>query len=116
MNKPLIALSHVLKNGNDDQMVTMVGNVVRQVGREKFLFRDASGEIRIEVDNEVMPPQPFDDKTKVKITGDAEKDFLRSVEIDVTWMKRLPCQAQSCRWPRDDSRTSSSSRMMRPAR
>lgn len=87
---PMNTVADVLKHGKDDQMVTLVGNVVKKVGWEKFLFRDASGEIRIEIDDEVMPTQPFDDKTKVEITGEVEKDFLRSVEIDVKSMKLLP--------------------------
>lgn len=87
---PLKTVADVLKNGKDDQMVTLTGNVVKQVGREKFLFRDASGEIRIEIDDDAMPTQPFDDKAKVEITGEVEKDFLRSVEIDVKSLKLLP--------------------------
>lgn len=87
---PMNTVADVLKHGRDDQRVTLVGNVVKQVGREKFLFRDASGGIRIEIDDEVMPTQPFDDKTKVEIAGEVEKDFLRSVEIDVKSMKLLP--------------------------
>ncbi len=87
---PIKTVADVIKNGKDDQMVTMTGQVVKQVGREKFLFRDASGEIRVEIDDDVMPTQPFDDKTRVEITGEVEKDFLRSVEIDVKAMKLLP--------------------------
>lgn len=87
---PMNTVADVLKNGKDDQMVTLVGNVMKQVGREKFLFRDASGEIRIEIDDDAMPTQPFDDKVKVEITGEVEKDFLRSVEIDVKSVKLLP--------------------------
>jgi len=63
--------------------------VVRKVGWEKYLFRDASGEIRIEIDDDVMPTEPFDDKTKVEITGEVEKDFLHSVEIDVKAIRIL---------------------------
>lgn len=87
---PMTTVADVLKNGKDDQMVTLTGNVVKQVGREKYLFRDATGEIRIEIDDDAMPTQPFDDKTKVEIAGEVEKDFLRSVEIDVKSVKLLP--------------------------
>jgi uncharacterized protein (TIGR00156 family) len=59
------------------------------VGREKYLFRDSTGEIRIEIDHDVMPNEPFDDKTKVEITGEVEKDFLKSTEIDVKSIRLL---------------------------
>ncbi len=87
---PIKTVAEVIKNGKDDQLVTLTGQVVKQVGREKFLFRDASGEIRIEIDDDDLPTQPFDDKTRVEITGEVEKDFVRSVEIDVKAMKLLP--------------------------
>lgn len=87
---PLTNVADVLKRGRDDQRVTLTGNVVKKVGWEKYLFRDASGEIRIEIDDEAMPTQTFDEKTKVEITGEVEKDFMRSVEIDVKAMRLLP--------------------------
>ena len=34
-----------------------------------------------------MPTQSFDEKTKVEITGEVEKEFLHSVEIDVDSIK-----------------------------
>ncbi len=86
---PVGTVADVLKRGRDDQRVTLTGNVVRKVGWEKYQFRDASGEIRIEIDDDVMPTEPFDDKTKVEITGEVERDFLRSVEIDVKAIRIL---------------------------
>ncbi len=86
---PVSTVADVRKRGRDDQRVTLTGNVVRKVGWEKYLFRDASGEIRIEIDDDVMPTEPFDDKTKVEITGEVEKDFLHSVEIDVKAIRIL---------------------------
>lgn len=86
---PISNVADVLKHGRDDQRVTLTGHVVKKVGWEKYLFRDSTGEIRIEIDDDVMPTEPFDDKTKVEISGEVEKDFLRSVEIDVKAMRLL---------------------------
>jgi len=47
---PITTVAEVLKRGRDDQRVTLTGNVVKKVGWEKYLFRDASGAIRIEID------------------------------------------------------------------
>ena len=86
---PITNVADVLRHGRDDQQVTLTGNVVKKVGREKYLFRDASGEIRIEIDDDVMPAEPFDDKTRVEITGEVEKDFLQSAEIDAKAVRLL---------------------------
>lgn len=83
------SVADVRQRGRDDQRVTLTGHVVKKVGWEKYLFRDASGEIRIEIDDDVMPAEPFDDKTRVEISGEIEKDFLQSVEIDVKAIRLL---------------------------
>lgn len=86
---PITTVAEVKKRGRDDHLVTLTGNVTKKVGWEKYLFRDATGEIRIEIDDEVMPTEPFNEKTNVEITGEIEKDFLRSVEIDVKAIRIL---------------------------
>jgi uncharacterized protein (TIGR00156 family) len=86
---PITTVNDVIKRGQDDQIVILTGNVVRKVGREKYLFRDATGEIRIEIDHDVMPNEPFDEKVKVEITGEVEKDFLKSTEVDVKSIRLL---------------------------
>lgn len=86
---PISQVSEVRQRGRDDQRVTLTGYVVKKVGWEKYLFRDASGEIRIEIDDDVMPTEPFDEKTRVEIVGEIEKDFLQSVEIDVKSIRLL---------------------------
>lgn len=87
---PVKTVDQVFKNSRDDQWVTLTGQVVRQIGRQKYLFRDSTGEIRIEIDGKAMPTEPFNEKTRVEIRGEVEKEFLRSIEIDVKEMKLLP--------------------------
>lgn len=63
--------------------VVLEGFIVKKVGNEKYIFTDGTGEIRIDLDDKYLPGQPFDDKTKVQLRGEVEKDFLDSPEIDV---------------------------------
>lgn len=77
----------VIKNGKDDQLAVLNGYIIKKVGNEKYIFKDSTGEIRIEIDKKRMPTQSFDEKTKVEITGEVEKEFLHSVEIDVDSIK-----------------------------
>ena len=86
---PITTVEEVKKRGRNDQRVTLTGYVVKKVGWEKYQFRDGTGEIRVEIDDDVMPNEPFDDKTKIEIIGEVEKDFLRSVEIDVKAIRLL---------------------------
>ena len=76
-------VAEVLKNPIDDQDVVLRGHIMRQVGKEKYMFSDGSGEIRVEIDARKFPPQPVNEKTLVEIRGEVEKDFMQAPEIDV---------------------------------
>ena len=85
----LDTVAKVLQHGQDDQMVILSGYVIKQLGKEKFLFRDETGEMIIEIESEAMPQASFDDKNKVEIRGEIEKDFPGHIEIEVQALKIL---------------------------
>ncbi len=49
---------------------------------ELYEFKDATGTIHVEIDDEDWPPQAISEKATVKLTGEVDKD-LTSREIDV---------------------------------
>lgn len=73
----------ILDSPQDDQTVTLQGTVLEKVGNEKYAFSDDTGQIRIEIDDDVFPPQRITPDMTVEIYGEVEKDFLRSPEVDV---------------------------------
>lgn len=81
--KPALSVAEVLKKPVDNQAVLLSGVLMKKVGNEKYLFSDGTGEIRVEIENEVFPAQTIDGKTKVELKGEVEKDFLDTPEIDV---------------------------------
>jgi len=76
-------VAEILKNPVEDVRVRLQGQLVRKIGNEKYLFSDGTGEIRVDIDDERFPASKIDEKTKVSIEGEVEKDFLQSPEIDV---------------------------------
>lgn len=77
------SVADILKNPIDDQPVVLRGFLTQQVGKEKYMFSDGTGEIRVDIDNKRFAGQQVDAKTKIEIRGEVEKDFLQSPEIDV---------------------------------
>jgi uncharacterized protein (TIGR00156 family) len=73
----------ILDNPQDDQTVTLRGILLEKVGHEKYAFSDDTGQIRIEIDDDVFPPQRITPDMTIEIYGEIEKDFLRSPEVDV---------------------------------
>lgn len=70
----------------DDAHVTLTGNIIKQIGHEKYVFRDATGEITVDIDDKDFRGQDVNPENTVRIFGEVDKDFGREAEIDV---KRL---------------------------
>ena len=87
-NTPTAAsVADVLKTSQDDQLVTLKGKLLKKVADEKYIFSDGSGEIRVEIDDELINTLKVDNSTKVEIVGEVEKDFLEDLEIEVKSIK-----------------------------
>ena len=70
------------KTYKDDMPVSIEGNIVEHLGKDKYLFRDSTGDITIEIDNENWNGMQISPKDKVIIHGEVDKDWM-SIEIDV---------------------------------
>ncbi len=73
----------------DDHGVKFEGHIVKRVGHDKYLFRDKTGAIRLEIDADVIPAQDFDDTTAVRITGEIDSKTLDTPQIDVDHIEIL---------------------------
>lgn len=66
-----------------DALVRVRGFIVSQQDYNTYLFEDATGMIRVEIDRKVLPDRPFNDKTEVILVGQVENDLLFRTEIEV---------------------------------
>lgn len=82
-------VAEVLKDPKDDSVVLLRGTLVRQLTPKKYVFSDGTGEIEVKIKAKKFPAQPVDDKTRLEITGEVEKDFRKGPHIDVDSVKLL---------------------------
>ncbi len=70
---------------NNGSMVTLEGNIVEQLPGDDdlFLFQDASGSIKVEIDDDDFPKEKIKPETKVILSAKVEHS-LNSVKLDVT--------------------------------
>jgi uncharacterized protein (TIGR00156 family) len=74
----------------DDTPVQIQGRIVRALGDEKYLFRDAGGEIIVEIDDEVWRGVTVGADDTVEIRGEIDRDFPGfPVEIEVDAIQKL---------------------------
>lgn len=76
-------LAQLLETGKDDDYVQLEGQLIKKVGSEKYIFTDGNQEVRVEIDSENFPSEPFDENATIQIQGEFEKEFMESPEIDV---------------------------------
>ena len=68
----------------DDAPVVLTGNIVSQVAgkKDKFIFKDATGEVRMEIDRKVFAGQSVTPADTVRIVGKVDKDLGKDVKIE----------------------------------
>lgn len=70
----------------DDRMVMLKGSITKQVGHEKYEFKDATGMVIVEIDDDDWWGQNVTPKDMVVLYGEVDQDFgpfQKTVEIDV---------------------------------
>ncbi|MDL2280564.1 NirD/YgiW/YdeI family stress tolerance protein [Selenomonadales bacterium OttesenSCG-928-I06] len=74
-NVPEMTVEQVINSAFDDQIVSVTGVITKQVKHDKFIFKDDTGTILMEIDEEDWPQYntPVFDK-KLNIICEVEKD------------------------------------------
>lgn len=69
----------------DDTPVQLKGYVVKAIGDEKYQFRDNTGSITVDIDDELWQGKPVNAKTPVTLIGEVDIDYkpTKRVEVDV---------------------------------
>lgn len=70
------------QNMPDDSPVTLTGKIEKGLGGDKYQFRDRSGSIVLEIDNDDWNGVTVGENDTVEISGEVDKDFS-GLTIDV---------------------------------
>ena len=67
---------------NDNSYVTIQGNLLKRISDDKYLFKDATGTITVEIDDEKWMGQAVNTKDTLELTGEIEKK-INSIILEV---------------------------------
>lgn len=67
----------------DDHAVLLRGHLVAKVGDERYRFKDATGEIQVEIDDEDMPGDAIGAATPVELLGRVDTHRFKATDIEV---------------------------------
>lgn len=72
------------KTLSDDAPVVLTGNIISKVAgsKDKYNFKDSTGEIVVEIKNKVFRGRTITPDDKIRIGGKIDKDFNEPVEVD----------------------------------
>lgn len=76
------------KDLKDDSWVKLRGNITERLSDDRYVFRDASGTVNVEIDNKRWNGQTISPQDLVEIQGEVDKDW-NSVEVDVKQIRKV---------------------------
>ena len=86
--KAIITVKSLLETKvKDDIYVSLEGNIIERISKEKFLFQDATGKILIEIEDDILRElnnAKITPQNVIKITGEVDKDFAEKIKIEVS--------------------------------
>jgi uncharacterized protein (TIGR00156 family) len=71
---------------DDDAKVVLEGFIIEDLGDEMFIFRDATGDIDLEIDKHVWDKREMDPDQLVRVYGEIDRDD-DSIEVDIKKIK-----------------------------
>lgn len=76
------------KDLKDDSWVKLRGNITERLSDDRYVFRDASGTVKVEIDQKRWNGQNVTPQDQVEIQGKVDKDW-NEFEIEVKQITRL---------------------------
>ncbi|MDX1412201.1 MAG: NirD/YgiW/YdeI family stress tolerance protein [Nitrospirales bacterium] len=81
------------KEAADDTWVSLTGTIVRRVEGDRYLFRDATGDMIVEIDHDDWGPVTAIPETTLRITGEVDREWF-DTEIDVETIEAVNPRSQ----------------------
>ena len=68
---------------SDEAYVTLTGKIVNSLGDEKYTFRDETGDVVVEIDDEDWRGIKVTPENTITINGEVDKEMFEPTKIDV---------------------------------
>lgn len=80
---PVLNTVKAASHADDNVAVELTGYVISSIGKEDYMFKDVTGEIKIEIDHKDWHGITVTPTTKVIIRGEVDKDWtVRTIDVN----------------------------------
>lgn len=76
-------VAQILQDAKDDQRVSLRGQITQQLSEEKFIFNDGTGEIQLDIDDDLTKTSPITPPVEIELIGEVDKGVISDTEIEV---------------------------------
>lgn len=77
-----------VKAQRDESWVTLQGKLVKRLGEDNFILRDATGEVMVEIDDDAWRGQAVTPNDTVRVSGEVDQDW-NGVKVDVNTFEKV---------------------------
>lgn len=73
----------------DDTPATLTGHITQRMAGsdDKYMFRDATGEMLVDIDHELFVGRVVTPQTTVRLHGEVDKDLMKPTKLDVKFLE-----------------------------
>jgi uncharacterized protein (TIGR00156 family) len=72
----------------DNSYITIQGNIIKKISDDKYILKDSTGTMIVEIDEEKLKGININQNNKVELTGELEKDF-NGIMLDVDSIRHI---------------------------
>ncbi|MCH4248774.1 MAG: NirD/YgiW/YdeI family stress tolerance protein [Acinetobacter populi] len=73
----------------DESFITLTGTLVRHLQKDHYEFKDQTGTISVEIDDDLLHPAHFKPNTQVKLVGEVDTHRYKPTDIEVLQLEIL---------------------------
>ena len=77
------SVEEILNSSEDEELVKISGEIIQQIKDRIYLFRGETGDIKIVIDDSVLPDQGVMLKSPVQIRGEVDNPVDRAPRVEV---------------------------------
>ena len=70
-------------SAKDNSMITLVGNITKQIDNDEYLFTDGSEQIKVEIKDRVWNGLNVGPQDKIRISGKLDNEAFEKAEVEV---------------------------------
>ena len=71
----------------DDTKVIIKGYIVEQINEEHYLFKDDTGNVEVDIEDQVFRGLNVTPETQIRLRGEVDKDLWEAASVDVDYLE-----------------------------